>query len=123
MKTKISVLVLLFIAISTIGIYFLINSSKPISQQTVESIVKSQPEVKNLLNSGDSFVKAEKRGNDWVVQVASVQSYGKDKNIPPHSTTFNWYKLDQRGKILCSMFIYDNQGKFIGSGETEKSCI
>lgn len=117
---NIKILILLLLLV---GAYFMVNLSKPISQQKVESIVKSLPEVKVLLNNSDSFVKAEKRGDDWVVQVASTETYEKDLNIPSHTATFNWYRLDQRGKIICSMSNYDKQGKYLGSGEIEKPCI
>lgn len=119
-KIKIGVLLLILL---TLGFLLLSNSKKQtannyITEQQAINTVKSLPEVKQLLTYKNSFVWIGKRDdkNYYYVQTGTLTD--------SHTATSNWYKLDSKtGKIVCSMFLYDQQGKFIGSGETKELCI
>lgn len=122
-------LILLVAVLLLLGIYLSISYKKQaperyifITQQQAINIIKDLPEVENYLDEKNTFIRAEERGTDyWVVQVGSINKSTED--TPPHTATFNWYKIDKTGKIVCSMFIYDKKGKFLGSGETKSVCI
>ncbi len=103
--------------------------SKPsnITEQQAINTVKNLPEVKQLLNYKDSFVRIDERPdkNYFYIQTGTINYTGKVGTVSDsHTATSNWYKVSVKtGKIACSMMAYDQQGKFIGSGETKSICI
>lgn len=101
-------------------IYLKSNSfkSSSISEQIAINTVKNLPEVKKILTYKNAFIRAETRNDKiyYYVQIGTIND--------SHTATSNWYKVDSyTGRIVCSMFLYDKNGKFLGSGETKKLCL
>lgn len=81
----------------------------------VEDKVRALPEVQEFISRVDRhYIYAEDRGDDfWHIQVAEVISDGEiDGKEMTHTNTFNWYKVDNKGNIVCSMFTYED-GKLL----------
>ncbi|MDO8658157.1 MAG: hypothetical protein Q7K55_05425 [Candidatus Levybacteria bacterium] len=126
-KNKLIILCFLFVLFSFSLLLINNFSNKTISKQQAVSIVKNLPEVKTYLKMLNNvkagfFVNAEERvgeNNYLHVQVAEVVVDSKiGEEYISHTATFNWYKVDKTsGKIICSMFLYDKNGKYLGSNE------
>lgn len=104
------------LAIASVFIFGYKNRSsthKAITQAQAESIISQLPEVQKRLSSGNNWaVLAEDRDSDsWFVQVAEVVNEGEiEGKETGHTATFNWYKVDRKGEVVCSMFTYDKEG-------------
>ena len=99
-------------------------SYEVVSETEAESIVRQLPEVKAFLaipykDNSKPFIEVQ--DNDpsaWTVWVAEAV---RDNEMVGHSATFNWYAVEKRsGKILCSMFLFDEVGTFLRSSESNE---
>lgn len=99
-----------------------------ITKNQAEDIVKDLPEVKKMLDNAknERIVTADERKDNWYVQVAEVveDTRPEDKERTGHTATFNWYKIDKNnGKVICSWFYYDKNGKRLENKNDSDSCI
>jgi len=86
------------------------------TRSQAEDLVKSLPEVKKQLKNSKTewIVEAIDKHDVWTVQVAQVviRCLENDEACG-NLATFNWYDVDKKsGKIICSMFIYDEDGEY-----------
>lgn len=125
MKGKVVVLLLFLLLL--VSFLAFVNPQKSLTKTDAENLVRKLPEVKDKLNNSSGWVvNAEDRHDDyWYIQVAEVindSSKGTTTGLG-HTATFNWYKVDKNnGKIVCSMFNYDENGALKKDNEPN-SCL
>ncbi len=119
-KTYLTIIPILVALILLSGVFYFhpYSSSKKVSvplrvsKSQAENTVKSLPEVKSMLTDRGTewIVEASDKNKAWNVHVAQIV---KDSDTLSHMATFNWYTVDKKtGKVVCSMFTYDKNGKF-----------